>query len=354
MIVTPSAQTVNSSSAVTFTAAPNWLFDEVGPDLSAAPLKTLLYITRHTCGYHKVADAISLSQFQNGIVTADGRRLDKGCGIKSRTAIVKALAELTERGIIGQMKSRRDDGGDATTIYYLAYQSTGEMGGGTLTSPPGVHLQHPQKKPVPKQKSLDLETPKPPAAVDQDRENIAASLARVGQQLGTPFTPSHVSRALTMMRAAGLQLAVFCLMLVEALRITTQQQRKTPIDAPAAYYFRVLAGVIAQEQQHTAMREPLRAPESPGQPPQDPPDLWGRISQEIAAVVTPENYARWIAPTRQLAYEGDQLTIAVASDFDHQWLDRRLRGMIERCARPIQPGLHIRFEVPTTPVLPSI
>jgi hypothetical protein len=58
-----------------------------------------------------VADAISLAQFQDGIVTADGRQLDKGCGIKSRTAIVKALAELTERGIIGQMKSRRDDGG---------------------------------------------------------------------------------------------------------------------------------------------------------------------------------------------------------------------------------------------------
>jgi len=266
MIVAASALPVNSSSVVTFTAAPNWLFDEVGPDLSAAPLKTLLYITRHTCGYHKVADAISLDQFQDGIVTADGRQLDKGCGIKSRTAIVKALAELTQRGIIGQMKSRRDDGGDATTIYYLAYQSTGEMGGGTLTSPPGVHLQHPQKKPVPKQKSLDLETPKPPLAVDQDRESIAASLGRVGQQLGTVFTPSHVTRALTMMQAAGLQLAVFCLMLVEALRITTQQQRKTPIDAPAAYYFRVLAGVIAQEQQQKRSSEALRAPESPGEP----------------------------------------------------------------------------------------
>ncbi len=345
MIVTPSAQAVNSSSVVTFTATPNWLFDEVGPDLSAAPLKTLLYITRHTCGYHKMADAISLDQFHKGIRTNDGRQLDRGCGIKNRTAILKGLAELTERGIIGQIKSHRDDGRDATTVYYLAYGSTGEQGGGTVTAPTGVHLPHPQKKPVPKQKSLDLETPKPPAAVDQDRESLAASLARVGQQLGTVFTASHVSRALTMMRAAGLQLAVFCLMLVEALRITTERQRKAPIETPAAYYFTVLAGVIAQEQQRTAMREPLRAPESPGQPPQDPEDLWGRISQEIAAIVTPENYARWIAPTRQLAHEGEQLTIAVASDFDYQWLDRRLRGLIERCARLVQPGLAIRFEV---------
>ncbi len=352
MILTSSAQPVNVSSTVTtFTAAPNWLFDEVFPDLSFAPLKSLLYITRHTYGYHKVADAISLDQFQAGIVTSDGRRLDKGCGIKSRTAIVKALAELTERGIIGQMKSRRDDGGDATTVYYLAYQSTGEMGGGTVTLPPGVQLPHPQKKPVPKQKSLDLETPKPPSIIDQDRESIAASLARVGQQLGTTLTPSHVTRAVTMMRTAGLHLAVFCLMLVEALRITTQQQRKTPIEAPAAYYFKVLAGVIAQEEHQKPPTDALRAPESPGEPPQD---LWGRISQEIASVVTPENYAQWIKTTYQLAQDGDHLTVAVGNDFHHQWLDQRLRGMIERCARPIQPGLHIRFEVPTTPVLPSI
>jgi len=346
MSVAVSTPSVNASSvAMPFTATPNWLFDEIGPDLSAAPLKTLLYITRHTCGYHKVADAISLTQFQDGITTADGRHHDHGCGIKNRTAIVKALAELTERGIIGQIKSHRDDGRDATTVYYLAYGSTGEQGEGTVTAPPGVHLPHPQKKPVPKQKSLDLETPKPPATVDQDRESLAASLASVGQQLGTAFSTSHVSRALTMMRAAGLQLAVFCLLLVEALRITTDRQRKAPIETPAAYYFTVLAGVIAQEQQQKRSSEALRAPESPGEPPQDPQDLWGRISQEIAAVVTPENYARWIAPTRQLAHEGDQLTIAVASDFDHQWLDRRLRGLVERCARPVQPGLAIRFEV---------
>lgn len=342
MSVSVSTLSVNAPSVVAFTAAPNWLFDEVGPDLSAAPLKTLLYITRHTSGYHKMADAISLDQFQDGIVTADGRQLDKGCGIKSRTAIVKALAELTERGIIGQMKSRRDDGGDATTVYYLAYQSTGEMGGGTLTLPPGVQLPHPQKKPVPKQKSLDLETPKPPTVIDQDRESIAASLATVGQQLGTALTPSHVTRALTMMRAAGLQLAVFCLLLVEALKITTQQQRKAPIDAPAAYYFTVLAGVIAQQQRQKPRSEALRGPERPVDPPQD---LWGRICQEIAAIVTPENYAQWIATTHQIAQDGDHLTVAVGGEFHHQWLDRRLRSMIERCAHPIQPGLHIRFEV---------
>jgi len=341
MSVQPAAAPVKPSctpaSAVTFTATPNWLFDEVGPDLSAAPLKTLLYITRHTCGYHKIADAISLDQFHKGIKTK-GHQLDKGCGIKSRTAIVKALAELTERGIIGQLKSHRDDGGDATTVYYLAYASTGEIGGGTLTSPPGVQLPDPQKKPVPKQKSLDLETPKPPIAVDQDRESLAASLASVGQQLGTVFSASHVSRALTMMRAAGLQLAVFCLLLVEALRITRERQRKAPIETPAAYYFTVLAGVIAQEQQRTAIREPLRAPESGASPPPSPSPIspvethpiWKQALDELAQEITPENYAYWLRDTRVVSQDGNSLTLAVSTPFHKTWLEQRLQGRVQR------------------------
>ena len=60
------------------TATPDWLFDEVAPDLAKAPLKVLLYIVRRTSGFRKSADAISLNQFQHGIVTRDGRQLDKG------------------------------------------------------------------------------------------------------------------------------------------------------------------------------------------------------------------------------------------------------------------------------------
>lgn len=57
------------------TALPNELFDEWLARLSAAALRVLLYICRRTRGFHKVVDAISLTQFEHGIITTDGRRL---------------------------------------------------------------------------------------------------------------------------------------------------------------------------------------------------------------------------------------------------------------------------------------
>jgi len=78
-------------------------------------------------------------------------------------------------------------------------------------------------------------------------------------------------------------------------------------------------------------------------------DAWGQVRAEIAREVTPENYARWFAPTRQLDQAGDVLTVAItdvdAPAFHQQWLDRRLRGLIERCAARVRPGLQVRFVV---------
>ncbi len=57
--------------------------------------------------------------------------------------------------------------------------------------------------------------------------------------------------------------------------------------------------------------------------------------------------------------DGDVLTVAItgaeASAFHQQWLDRRLRSLIERCAARVRPGLQLAFVVeacaiPQTPV----
>ena len=130
------------------TATPDWLFDEVAPDLDKAPLKVLLYIVRRTCGFRKLADAISLNQFQHGIVTRDGRHLDKGCGVTNRTTLLHALDELEARGLIAHQDAIHADGGNATTVYYLLGPA---QGGGAATAPPptrqddggGVRSAHP-------------------------------------------------------------------------------------------------------------------------------------------------------------------------------------------------------------------
>jgi len=50
------------------------------------------------------------------------------------------------------------------------------------------------------------------------------------------------------------------------------------------------------------------------------------------------------------------LTVAITGaetpDFHQQWLDRRLRSLIERCAARVRPGLQVRFvvEAPAPPL----
>ncbi|OGH18712.1 MAG: hypothetical protein A3F31_00585 [Candidatus Levybacteria bacterium RIFCSPHIGHO2_12_FULL_38_12] len=62
--------------------------------------KVLDYILRHTWGYKKVADGISLSQFINGIIKRDGTVIDKGTGIKNEKTVRKALRGLEKKGFI--------------------------------------------------------------------------------------------------------------------------------------------------------------------------------------------------------------------------------------------------------------
>jgi len=163
-----------TSGAVTsWTEMPNWILDEAAPTLDGAPLKVLLYITRRTRGFHRESDAISLDQFTGGIVTHDGRQLDRGCGVRSRTTVLKALAELERCGYIGRAHGRPGRGKDATTLYFLRGSATTVARRGTLSEPHqelegndgvqsahprGVQLAHPQKKVVLKQSSYDNDT----------------------------------------------------------------------------------------------------------------------------------------------------------------------------------------------------
>src|SRR5579859_1276326 len=62
--------------------------------------KVLDYLLRHTWGYKKTADAISHSQFINGITKKDGTVLDGGTGIKDERTIRKALKGLEKKGFI--------------------------------------------------------------------------------------------------------------------------------------------------------------------------------------------------------------------------------------------------------------
>lgn len=67
--------------------------------LSGAQFKVLWYILRHTYGWQKSEDAISLTQFTDGIKKKDGEWLDRGTGL-SRKEVWSSLQELKKMGFV--------------------------------------------------------------------------------------------------------------------------------------------------------------------------------------------------------------------------------------------------------------
>ncbi len=100
---------------------PDVLFDELLSVLSGAEIKVMLYIIRRTLGFKKSTDAISLTQFEKGIVTKDNHVLDKGCGL-SRETICKALDSLEKRGCIKSQKSSNSKNEKAINVYSIRFK----------------------------------------------------------------------------------------------------------------------------------------------------------------------------------------------------------------------------------------
>jgi len=68
--------------------------------LTGVEQKCLDYILRHTWGFKKIADSISISQFIHGITKRDGTAFDRGTGIKNEKTVRKALKNLVKKGFI--------------------------------------------------------------------------------------------------------------------------------------------------------------------------------------------------------------------------------------------------------------
>jgi len=150
----------------TTTPVPDVVFDEFLSWLGEAELKALLYIIRRTFGFKKNEDPISFNQFLRGITTRDGRILDQGCGVRSRTTLSGALKSLESKGIIQSAKGVDERGENQTTVYSLRFRNPmvadqeasvakhgASSGGvvrnsyhrGTASAPPVVRQTYPQQ-----------------------------------------------------------------------------------------------------------------------------------------------------------------------------------------------------------------
>ena len=206
-----------------YTQTPNDLFDILlAPGyLTESELRVLLYIVRHTFGYAKDLDAISLTQFTDGIVRADGTRVDWGAGCR-RDAAVKAVRNLERKGIITVTRHRDPRQGDMVNVYSLRW-APGESrgGGGSVEQTPRVrstdspgHLKGPPgDSSTDPQKIIQNTT-------EQEREEgpaLAAVLAAYGGAWGTlqplaaqvcatrGWTPAQLAAALTARPEIGLR-----------------------------------------------------------------------------------------------------------------------------------------------------
>lgn len=103
-----------------YTTIPDFFLDQQMQDLGEAEIKVMLYIFRRTYGWKKEQDAISYSQFLQGIITRDGRQLDRGAGI-SRSSLWRALKSVTSKGYIFVHNETAGRTGETqeTTIYEL-------------------------------------------------------------------------------------------------------------------------------------------------------------------------------------------------------------------------------------------
>jgi len=221
---------------------------------------------------------------------------------------------------------------------------------------------------------LDSRPPTPcdghenPDDADPQRQAVAAAVAGLGAELGDVAPRSSATRALRTFEISGLTAAVFVQLAHEAGRITQRRRRKAPpIARPMAYWFDVLRVLLDDQAEQAA--PPASSPHprrpratttprsgavspTPASPapvlvpvPEQTADAWGQIRAEIAREVTPENYARWFAPTHQVQYSDGALTVAVPDAFSLRWLDERLRAKIETCAGRVLPGIQVLFVV---------
>ena len=111
------------------TFVPDEVFDVLAPELSEAELRVLLYIIRRTFGFKKNTDDISLKQMTSGIITREGRVLDRGTGL-SKAGNARGIRGLTEKGIIVTTRNRSVQSGDQATTYTLRFKEVAGASGG--------------------------------------------------------------------------------------------------------------------------------------------------------------------------------------------------------------------------------
>ncbi len=267
-----------------------------------------------------------------------------------------------------------ENGGTEYRPTYSAKTTTGEDEGSRVG---GV------KNPSPQVNSIEINTfdddsipPTPvnassrPTVGDNPTDQaLTQEIAALSTELGDNAPASSVTRARNLCRDAGVSPARFLRLLDEAAARTRDRQvsivkrrRDDTSSNGMPYLFAVLTDLlhpapapprtatVGADRCHTerpgprrrrrdsGRSEPARSyaawPDSPDRRPiTEEHPVWRAALDELAQVLTPENFNAWLASTRALSQEGEVLRVAIPTAFNKTWLEQKL-------ARKVAGALH--------------
>jgi len=200
---------------------------------------------------------------------------------------------------------------------------------------------------------------------DGDDRALSAVLAVLSTELGDDAPRSSLGRARNLRRDAGVSPARFLRLLDEAAARTRDRQanivKRQRDDVRAVngmpYLFAVLTDLLHPAPPRTGDVGPDPVSRRAGQPGRrrrrrddgcgelarsyvawaDSPaplpiveehSVWRAVLDELAQVMTSENYNAWFATTRALDQDGEVLRVAVPAAFNKTWLEQKLAGKV--------------------------
>jgi hypothetical protein len=203
----------------------------------------------------------------------------------------------------------------------------------------------------------------PAHPANPDGQALAAEIAALAAELGDDAPASSTTRASNLQRAAGVPLDRFLRLLDEAAARTRDRQTsivkrrrdgETPNGMP--YLFAVLQDLLhpapppARRQAGLPDRRRRRRGSGRGEPTDsyaawsDSPaplpivethPVWRAVLDDLAQVMTSENFNAWLATTRVLDQDSEVLRVAVPAAFNKTWLEQKLAGKVAAALQKI-------------------
>jgi len=205
---------------------------------------------------------------------------------------------------------------------------------------------------------------RPPACAEPDDQALASEIAALSAALGDDAPRSSLGRARNLCRDAGVSSPRFLRLLDEAAARTRDRQAsivKRRRDGRAVngmpYLFAVLQDLLhpaplrtrdvgpAPDHRHVDPHdrrrrrrgsdrgEPVNSyaawSDSPARLPivEEHP-VWRAVLDDLAQVLTVENFNAWLATTRVVHQEGEVLRVAVPAAFNKTWLEQKLASKV--------------------------